>query len=274
MKKNGIISTSALVAIVAVGYGGVAAAHSEQEGQGVMRAEMHMENIKARAEMRRENIQERKDLRQGNRQEHKDLRQGQRRDVKEMRGQQRQERKELRQDFRSATPQEREVVREKGEVMRRENGRERRDMREGIVEERKAMREENQQERQALRGENRRERTEGRIGAMHRRAERFAAQYGRVTTKLSNIAARLADAGIDTADVKTAINVLDKKAVTLAKTYDTYENVFDGDDKNTIAAARQALVTARKDFRTYYRETVRPAIKNAILTARAQSNDA
>ncbi len=242
MKKKVVISTSTLVIVVAVGYGSVAVAmYGEQKGQDVMHVEMRMENAKTRAAIRHENMQERKDLRQ--RQHY---------DVKEMRDRQRQERKELRQDFRNATSQEREALREKGKMMRRENMQERHDMRE----------------------ENRKERMNGRIGAVRRRAGYFSAQYGRVTTKLTNIAARLTEAGINTAGMRTAISTLDKKAINLTKAYDAYENALDSGDKNTIATARQTLVAARKDFRIYYRETVRPAIKNAILTARAQSNDA
>lgn len=198
----------------------------------------------ADAQINKEQRGDRRELRQEQRSEHREMRSGQR-----------EQRVELRQEFKSATPQEREVLRGERRELRGENR-----------EERKDLRAENKGERNELR-------KEGRMGATDKRAERFALRAERMNTKLTNITARLGESGVDTATIISAITVLNGKANSVASAYLAYEQAQGGDDKDAIATVRKVLMAARDDFRTYYRETVRPLIKTEVDTIHSEDDE-
>lgn len=188
--------------------------------------------------------------------ERKEMRQENRVEVKKMLGEQKQEYGEFRKEFRNATPQERTTLRAEGKDIRKEN-----------VQERKEMRKENKDERMEMR-------KEGRMAATEKRAERFAARYSRVTTKLNNIIKRLSEVGIEVSAINAAVDTLDEKAAAVATAYTAYETAQSGDDKTVFTAARATLTAARDDFRRYYSGTLRPAIRTAVESVHTADDEA
>ncbi|GEM_PF-6452025 len=101
-----------------------------------------------------------------------------------------------------------------------------------------------------------------------RRQERFQKIATGVTTKIENITVKLEKAGIDTSNIETYLTELKVKNDLVEKVASSLDAAYDAEEAELIKEEREDLKTVVKDLRDYYHNTLRPAIKVAILEAR------
>lgn len=107
-----------------------------------------------------------------------------------------------------------------------------------------------------------------RVGNIEQRKVRQEANAARVVNRIEKVIAYLETKEIDTTDIKSQLAVFEGKTTDLTAAYAAYSELdkeSDEVDEDTISAARENIKTLAKASKSYFLETLKVSIQNALL---------